>query len=170
MRQDFDWEKAMRAGAELARDDARYGKGQEAQMWALLRDAFRVARFYAAPPRMGYPVKSSFPEAPDEISVWHKVAAYVRGEVGELPEFDPAPIPPSAEEMTRSDHVLRAFHSVVSQWQGSRGAHRRQALSMWASGARKAQVIHRFGLSSHQMDKYRKALLVEMVAIVRIGK
>ena len=74
----------------MARDDRRLGDTPEAIMWVLLRDAFRVSRFFAGTPRAGYPVKSAMPEAPDEITIWQKINAYIKGEVRSCPNTSQA--------------------------------------------------------------------------------
>ncbi len=157
----YDWQRAFRAGAELARDDRRLGDTPEAIMWVLLRDAFRVSRFFAGTPRAGYPVKSAMPEAPDEITIWQKINAYIKGEVQELPEYEPSPIRPSAEECTRADHVLRLFHSVTSGW--GTNSTRRKSVAALAMGLRKEAVIRRYGLTRRQIDVARERALREMV-------
>jgi len=158
----FDWQRAFRAGADLARDDRRLGDTPEAIMWVLLRDAFRVSRFFAGTPYLGYPSKSSMPEAPDEITVWQQISAYLRGEVDELPEYEPSPVRPSAEECTRADHVLRLFHSVTSAW--GTNSTRRKSVAALAMGMRKRTVTSRYGLTRRQIDLARDAALRGMVA------
>lgn len=157
----YDWQRAFRAGAEMARDDRRLGDTPEAIMWVLLRDAFRVSRFFAGTPQSGYPVKSAMPEAPDEITIWQKISAYIKGEVQELPEYEPSPIRPSAEECTRADHVLRLFHSVTSGW--GTNSRRRKSVAALAMGMRKRAVSSRYGLTRRQIDVARERALREMV-------
>lgn len=157
----YDWQRAFRAGAELARDDRRLGDTPEAVMWVLLRDAFRVSRFFAGTPRAGYPSKSSMPDAPDEITVWQQISAYLRGEVDELPEYEPSPVRPSAEECTRADHVLRLFHAATSAW--GTNSRRRKSVAALAMGMRKRAVSSRYGLTRRQIDVARERALREMV-------
>lgn len=158
----YDWQRAFRAGAELARDDRRLGDTPEAVMWALLRDAFRVSRFFAGAPRLGYPSRSALPEVPDEITVWQRIAAYLRGEVDEFPEYDPVPVRPTAEECTRADHVLQLFHSVTIAW--GENSRRRRCVAALAMGMRKRTVTSRYGLTRRQIDLARDAALRGMVA------
>jgi len=101
------------------------------------------------------------PEAPDEITVWQKINAYIKGEVQELPEYEPSPIRPSAEECTRADHVLRLFHAVTSEW-GTNSARRRSVAAL-AMGLRRDAVIRRYGLTRRQIDVARERALREMV-------
>ena len=109
----FDWKRAIRAGEEMAVENARRDVklGVEHVMWELLRDAAGVSqRAYSGPPRLGYPAKSAMPEGPAEITPWQMMAAYLRGEVEEMPAEDAAPPRPSMEQVSRAEAVLDVWH------------------------------------------------------------
>jgi len=164
----FDWTRALKAGEELAREDRRIGNTPEGAMWALLRDAFRVSRFYSGPPRSYYPQKSSMPDAPDEVTHFQKVAAWLRGELEDEPEWEPSPVWPSAEECTRAQHVLDLFHAVTSAW--GTNSTRRRSVAALAMGLRRDAVMHRYGLTRREIELARTRATSEMAKSVQTGQ
>lgn len=114
---DYNWQAAFRIGEDLALEYHRSGTRvtPEAIMWALLRDAIRTSAIaYPAPPRTGYPVKSTMPDSPDEVSQWQRIAAYLRGDLDEMPTDEGRPPRPDAATITRADIILHIWHNNVS--------------------------------------------------------
>src|SRR5690554_1905181 len=105
----FDWTRAVRAGEVLAVENARRGVAPDVThvMWELLREAADVSqRAFPSLPRLGYPSKSSIPDGPEEATMWQRIAAYLRGEIEEMPSDETRPPRPSIEQVSRAEAVL----------------------------------------------------------------
>lgn len=88
-------------------------------MWELLCEAARVSKLaYRAPPHVGYPVKSSLPDAPPDFTMWQRIAAYLRGEIEEVDEGDVSPPRPSIDQVSRADAVLHLWHAYALKRKG----------------------------------------------------
>lgn len=156
----FDWEKAWRYGQSIAGDYTRSGAAinDEAVIWALLCEAASVSRFYSAPPRQGYPSQSSWPDFPDEVTMWHKISAYMRGELEDLPETNGRPPRPSAEAITMADHVLHVWHHAVSL-----GRNKKRAVYLRACGAKAGKIARVSGVTTTELKTARRRALGEML-------
>lgn len=156
----FDWQAAWRHGAAIAGDYSRSGTAltDQAIAWALLCEAARVSRSYPAPPRSGYPVKSSWPDFPDEVTMWHKMSAYLQGDLDELPEDESRPPMPSAAEISRADHVLTVWHHAVSL-----GRNKKRAVYLRACGAKAGKIARVSGVTTTELKTARRRALGEML-------
>lgn len=108
-----DWSRSLRWAEVAAVENARIGSavGPVQVMWELLRDAARVSALaYPAERVRGYPSRSSLPEMPSDVTAWQMMAAYLRGEVEEMPVSECRPPMPSAEQISRADAVLDVWH------------------------------------------------------------
>lgn len=115
-----DWGRSIRWAQVAAVENARRGVsvGVEHVMWELLKEAASVSRSFRSPPHVGYPGKSSLPDGPEDVTMWHKITAYIRGELEELPTVEARPPLPSAEQMSRADAVLWIWHTHALRRKG----------------------------------------------------
>ena len=157
------WQKAWRVGRQIAGDYTRANAkiDDAAIMWALLCEAVRTARSFPAPPRNGYPAKSAMPDAPDEVTMWHRIAAYIAGELEELPETDSRPPMPSADAISRADAVLHVFHHGVTL-----GPKKKRAVYLAASGIPPRIVHAKTGYSREDVKTAKRRALGEMVGFI----
>ena len=164
MSRQFDWRRAMLHGITLASDNLREYDEPEAwiAMWSLLCEAARVSRAFDGPPAMGFPDKSSLPEAPDEVTPWQKQMAYLRGELDELPEDEPTPPAPTSAEVSRAEAVLDLWHSHALR----RGAYPHPAkrhIYRLADGATLGQVMRLTGMKRHEVLAMKRKASIEML-------
>ena len=160
----IDWQRAIRIGAEMAADYCRAGSAitDEAIMWALLCDAAKTSALAGRhPPYQGYPGKSSMPDAPDEISMWQKISAYIRGEVEEMPEADSRPPRPSAEAISRSDAVLHVWHTHVTL-----GRQKKRAVYIRACGGKPGLARRITGLDVTAQKAAKRRAMGEMMVFI----
>jgi len=83
-----DWPRTLREAEQLALDNIKAdAKVSDKHIgWELLREAARVSRIsYPAPPRTGFPTSSSLPDAPDDVTQWQLLSAYLKGDLEMLP-------------------------------------------------------------------------------------
>lgn len=116
-----DWSRSIRWAQDAAVENARRGVqvSVEHVMWELMRDAAIVSgRAFKPPPHVGFPSKSSLPDGPEEVTMWHKVAAYIRGELDEMPTDEARPPMPSTEQVSRADAVLWVWHNHALRRKG----------------------------------------------------
>lgn len=152
----FDWQRALRKGEVMAVENARADQklGPEHVMWELFREACRVSRSYSGPPRLGYPSKSSLPEAPSERSAWAQAMDYLRGEIEEMPDQGVAMVRPSADEITRSEHVLFLWHQFALKSKGKRRMLRKAVYCM-GCGLSYRVIRSRTGISRASLYRAR---------------
>ena len=68
-----DWRNTILDGTRAAEQAARSGVIVDGShiAWELLKEAVAISRIaYSAPPRVGFPAKSAFPDSVDEVTVW----------------------------------------------------------------------------------------------------
>lgn len=160
----FDWDKALRFGMASAGDFVRSGTAitDEVIVWTLLIHATKVSKVYPSPPRSDYPSKSAMPDSQDEISFWHKMAAFVRGELDEAPAVSWQRPMPSAEDITRADEVLEVWHKAVSL-----GIHKKKALYLRACGVKTDMIRSATGLSAQEIKTAKRRACKEMIAHIK---
>ena len=160
----FDWGEAWRHGKSIAGDYARSGTAinDEAIIWALLCEAATVSKSYRLPPRQGYPTQSSWPDASDEVTMWQKISAYIKGELEELPEVDSRPPTPSAADISRADAVLTIWHHAVTL-----GRVRKQAVYLRACGAKTGKVTRVSGVTVTDLKNDKRRAVSEMLGHLR---
>ncbi|GGX63173.1 hypothetical protein GCM10007385_35380 [Tateyamaria omphalii] len=165
----LDWVRARKTGEDLARQQIRRGDplDDRAIMWALLCDAVSVASVaYRGPPFQNWPGKSAMPEGIDEVTVWHKVAAYLRGELEEMPEVESRQPMPDAWSVTRSEAVLALYHRHALVDKGD-WADIRKAVFLRASGLSDKRVRLVTGFSRDRIKYSKRQAVDDMIAMVR---
>ena len=108
-----DWSKTLRDAENAAKDNKKADATLKDHHigWELLREAAHVSRMaYPAPPRSGWPTTSSLPDAPDDITMWQLMSAYLKGDLESLPSSETKPSRPSAEQIDRAEVVLHLWH------------------------------------------------------------
>ena len=160
---DFDWGRAIGHGEQLAQEQVRRGDpvDERAIMWALLREAAETSRAYSGPPWTGWPSKSTMPDSPDEITVWQKVAAYLRGEIEDMPSDETRPPMPTASAVTRSEHVLGVWHAKALAHMGA-WSERRKAVYLAACGCPVRKVTAITGMKPQQIHHARRQAMDDM--------
>lgn len=156
----FDWDRAWRYGRSIAGDYHRSTTtiGDHEIMWALLCDAAAVAETFPAASGRGYPQKSAWPDFPDQVTAWQLMAAYVRGEVEEMPEADPPKIQPSAEDISRTWAVLDLWHSAVTL-----GVKRKRAVFLAACRKRPRLIQRIAGVGAQELKNAKRRSVDEML-------
>lgn len=160
-----DWPAFIRQGYELARDEFRSTTQLDDHhaMWGLFCAAVRdTERAYRGMPGLGMPGKSAGFEGGPEISVWHQVAAYLRGEIEEMPQDQGARLLPSAYEISRGAIVIDAFqaHALKTRADGKR---LRKALFMRAKGMKPAALRSLFAVDRYQLRHAKDEAMRDMV-------
>ena len=164
MSRHFGWRRAMLHGITLVGENHRDYDDPEpwAVMWELLREAACVSRAFDGPPSMGYPEKSSLPDAPDEMTPWQKQMAYLRGELDELPEDEPTPPAPTSAEVSRAEAVLDLWHSHAL-WRGAYPHPCKRHIYRLAEGATLGQVMRVTGMKRHEVLALKRKASVQML-------
>ena len=158
------WQKAWRVGRQIVGDYTRANAkiDDAAIMWALLCEAVRTARSFPAPPRNGYPAKSAMPDAPDEVSPWQIMMAYLQGhQLDEVPDIDDRPPMPSADAISRADAVLHVFHHGVTL-----GPKKKRAVYLMACGTPPRIVHAKTGYNRDDAKNAKRRALGEMVGFI----
>ena len=167
MSKHFDWRRAMLHGIALVDKNWRDYDEPEAWavMWELLCEAARVSRAFDGPPAMGYPEKSSLPDAPEEMTPWQKQMAYLRGELDELPQDEPTPPAPTSAEVSRAEAVLDLWHSHAL-WRGAYPHPCKRHIYRLADGATLGQVMRLTGMKRHEVLALKRKAAIEMLRVV----
>ena len=165
----IDWERAWKAGEELARERLRSNQNLTDILivWALVVEAFKVSKIaYSAPPRTGYPQKSSLPEAPDDLSYWAKTIAALQGQIdaSDLEMESSTPLP-NAEQITRASAILILFHQFALPRKGDK-SRIKKALALKASGIRQAAIIKATGLNKQSIFRAKEEACADMLDII----
>lgn len=161
-----DWPRAWRIGEDLARDQVRRGDpvDDSAIMWALLCDAAKVSRIaYKAPPPQGFPGKSVMPDAPEEISAFAKMRAYLSGELEEMPEEASRDPQPDAAAIDRAEAVLWLWHNEALNNKGAR-SNLKKAVYAKALGVPDRKVRAKTGLTREQIKHAKRQAVSDMLA------
>lgn len=164
----FDWHRAMAAGRDMALEDARRGAtpGEPEAMWALLKEAAQVSRVaYRAPPNSGWPRKSAMPDAPDDVSHWHLIAAYLAGQLDEMPTTESRPPMPSAAQISRSEAVLYLWHCHALARKGDK-SRIKKAVYLKACGVPDRKIRAVTGLSRQQIHRAKIEAMDDMLEAV----
>lgn len=164
----YDWDRAKAAGLEMAY--AQVKAGQEVAVrdvyWALLREAAQVSAIsYTGPPRQSLPSKSTMPEAPDEVSQWQLMSAYLKGDLEEMPPDQSRPPMPSAAEITRADMVLQVWHLATFRGKGD-WKRMRKAVYMRACGVPPRKITAVTGFSRQRLNDAKHKALDDMAEFV----
>lgn len=160
----FDWRRAQMIGLDMAFEASRQGQDitDRDVWWALFREAVQVAAIsYMAPPRGAYPTRSSMPEAPDEISAWAKLMAYVRGQIEDMPVTDARPPQPSVAQITRAEMVLDVWHTAALRNLGD-WKRLRKALYLRAGGCPPRKIRAITGISRQRLYDAKIRAMTDM--------
>jgi len=165
----YDWERAMREGCKLAVENARKNatlSGVDV-MWELLKDAISVSGItYTGTPRQGLPRKSAMPDAPDEITYWQQMSAYLRGETEDQPEIEARPPEPTAEQISRAGMVLEVWHRAALKERGD-WKRIRKAVYLKASGVPHRKVSAITGFSRQRLHRSKAEAMGDMLEFIR---
>lgn len=165
----FDWGRAIRHGETLAVENTRSDVKLDAThvMWELLREAARVSSLaYPAPPRAGYPVKSSMPDAPGEFTEWQRMAAYLRGEIDDAKDVQSRPARPSAEQITRAEAVLDIWHRHALRRKGD-APRIKKAVYLKACGVKDGNVRAVTGMTRQALQRAKVEAMRDMWVVVK---
>ncbi|WP_171232181.1 hypothetical protein [Ruegeria sp. HKCCA4812] len=164
-----DWRRTIAEGVELAKGQIRSDVTMDEThvMWALLCEAAEVSKIaYSGPPRTGMPSKSALPEAPDDVTQWQRISAYLRGEVEELPEIEARAPRPSAEQVTRSEIILEVWHRFCINRFGERSK-MKKAVYLKACGMPDRKVRTVTGMTKQRIHSAKKEAMQDMWEIIR---
>lgn len=165
----FDWQRALLRAVEPAAEDMRRGQEMTERdiWWHMLKDAAQVSRIaYSGPPRSGYPVKSAMPDAPKEFTEWQRMAAYLRGELDEMPVTESRPPQPSAAQITQAEMVLRVWHIAALRDKGDWSRIKR-AVYLKACGVPDRKIRAVTGLTKQRIHHAKCAAMEDMQIFVR---
>ena len=164
-----NWPATIKAGVDMAAEQVRSDvQVKETHvMWALLREAATVSgRAYGAPPRSGWPVKSTMPDAPDDVSQWQMMMAYIQGQVEDAPAVKSRPPQPSMEQITRAEVILHIWHHHALKSRGAR--HRmKKAVYLKACGLPDRKVRAVTGFTKQAIHSAKEAAMVDMWEAIR---
>jgi len=160
-----DWPKTLRAAESAALDnikaDARLSDKHIG--WQLIRDAAHVSRIsFPAPPRTGFPSSSSLPDAPDDITQWQLLSAYLKGDLESLPSADMKPSRPSAEQIDRAELILHLWHHNALARKGDKSRLKR-AVYLKASGMHPQKIAHVIGVNTRQLKRAQDEAALDIV-------
>ena len=160
-----DWQKTLREAESAARDsikaDARLSEKHIG--WQLLRDAAQVSRIsFPAPPRTGFPTSSSLPDAPDDVTQWQLLSAYLKGDLESLPSTDMKPSRPSAEQIDRAELILHLWHHKALCRVGDKSRLKR-AIYLKASGMHPQKIAHVIGVNTRQLKRAQDEAALDIV-------
>jgi len=148
-----DWQKTLRDGEALALDN----KKADAVLrdhhiaWELLKEAAKVSRLtYSAPPRTGFPSTSSLPDAPDDVTQWQLMSAYLKGDIESLPSSQTKASRPTSEQIDRSELILYFWHHHALIRKGDRSRIKR-AVYLKANGVKIQKISGITGLTTKQI-------------------
>ena len=163
--QNHDWQRTLREAEQLALDNIKAdAKVSDKHIgWELLREAARVSRIsYTAPPRTGFPSSSSLPDAPDDVTQWQLLSAYLKGELETLPSSDMKPSRPSAEQIDRADLILHLWHHNALARKGDKSRLKR-AVYLKASGMHPQKIAHVIGVNTRQLKRAQDEAALDVV-------
>lgn len=164
-----NWSATIKAGADMAADQTRSDVEvrEEHVIWALLKEAALVSgRAYAAPPRTGWPVKSTMPDAPDDVSQWQMMMAYIQGQVDEAPAASSRPPLPSAEQVSRAEVILHIWHHHALKRKGDKSRIKR-AVYMKACGVNDRKVRAVTGYTKQAIHRAKEEAMRDMWGVIR---
>lgn len=153
-----DWRNTILDGTRAAEHAARSGVIVDGShiAWELLKEAVAISRIaYSAPPRVGFPAKSAFPDSVDKVTVWQMVSAYLSGEIENLPSTETKAPRPTAKQVTRAEVILELWHHVALANKGDRKRLKREVY-LKASGMRPRAVRDKTGLNYQQLWRAQK--------------
>ena len=148
-----NWNKTLRDGETLALDNKKADAVLKDHhiAWELLKEAAKVSRLtYSAPPRTGFPSTSSLPDAPDDVTQWQLMSAYLRGDIESLPSSQTKDSRPSSEQIDRSELILYFWHHHALIRKGDRSRIKR-AVYLKANGVKTQRIGAVTGLTTKQI-------------------
>ena len=160
-----DWRRTLQDAETIAKDSIKADAvlNDKHIGWALLKEAARVSRIsYPAPPRTGFPTSSSLPDAPDTVSQWQLLSAYLRGELETLPSKEMKPSRPSAEQIDRADLILHLWHHHALARVGDKSRLKR-GVYLKANGMHPQKISHILGINSRQLKRAQDEASLDIV-------
>lgn len=158
-------DRAWRLGREIAPMFTRQGDpiNDRAIMWALLCMAVEVLdRAYTGPPRLTWPAKSTWPDAPDEVTAREKIVAYLRGDLDEMPADEGTPPMPDATMVSIAEAVMELWHGYALK--GARDWRRRRtAVYLKARGVPDRVARHKTGLDRVSIKRAKWSAMDDMI-------
>lgn len=164
-----NWPATIKAGVEMAGEQVRSDVAVKEThvMWALLKEAAMVSSIaYRAPPRSGWPQKSTLPDAPDDVSQWQMMMAYIRGQVEDAPAVESRPPQPSLEQITRADIILHIWHNHALKRKGERSKIKR-AVYLKACGVADRKVRAVTGMTKQAIHAAKEEAMADMWEVIR---
>lgn len=164
-----NWAATIKAGAEMAAEQVRSDVTvKEAHvMWALLKEAAFVSSLtYRAPPRTGWPKKSTLPDTPDDVSQWQMMMAYIKGQVEDAPAVKPRPPQPSIEQISRAEIILHIWHHFALKRKGDRSRIKR-AVYLKACNVPDRKVRAVTGITKQALHAAKEEAMADMWAVIR---
>jgi hypothetical protein len=164
-----NWPATIKAGVEMAGEQVRSDvQVKETHvMWALLKEAAQVSSLaYRAPPRTGWPQKSSLPDAPDDVSQWQMMMAYIRGQVEDAPAVKARPPQPSVEQIARAEIILHIWHHYALKRKGERSRIKR-AVYLKACNVPDRKVRAVTGMTKQAIHAAKEEAMRDMWAAIR---
>lgn len=148
-----NWQKTLKDAETLALDNKKADAvlRDHHLAWELLKEAAKVSRLtYPAPPRTGFPSTSSLPDAPDDITQWQLMSAYLKGDIESLPSSQTKASRPSSEQIDRSELILYLWHHYALMRLGDRSRIKR-AVYLKANGVKTQRIGAITGLTTKQI-------------------
>lgn len=164
-----DWQRTIRAGAEMAAEMVRSDVRADERhvIWALLVEAAQVSRrAYTSPPRTRLPSKSALPEAAEDVTYWHRIMAYLRGEIEEMDAGTTRPPLPTAEQISRCEIILHIWHHYALVRKGDRSRIKR-AVYLKACGVPDRKVRAVTGLTRQSLHSAKDEAMRDMWEVIR---
>lgn len=148
-----NWSKTLRDGEQLALDNKKADAVLKNHhiAWELIREAAKVSRItYPSPPRTGFPSTSSLPDAPDDVTQWQLMSAYLKGDIESLPSYQTKPSRPNSEQIDRSEVILFLWHHYALLRKGDKSRIKR-AVYLKANGVKTQRICAITGLTPKQI-------------------
>ena len=106
------------------------------------------------------------PDAPDDVSHWHMMMAYIKGQVENAPEDRPTPPTPSAEQISRAEVILHIWHHYALRKKGAR--HRmKKAVYLKACGVADRKVRSVTGFTRQAIHSAKDEAMRDMWEVIR---
>lgn len=164
-----NWSATIKAGADMAAEQTRADVEVKEQhvIWALLKEAATVSgRAFKAPPRTGWPTKSTMPDAPDDVSQWQMMMAYIQGQIEEAPAVTSKPPLPSADQISRAEVILHIWHHHALKRKGERSKIKK-AVYMKACGVPDRKVRAVTGYTKQAIHAAQVEAMRDMWCVIR---
>lgn len=165
-----DWRRTISHGVDLALEALPMTATLRDHnvVWALVKEAAFVSRVtYPAPPRSSFPSKAALPDAPDDVTQWQLISAYLRGDIDSLPATVQArPAQPSKEQIDRCEVILEVWHRHALKRKGDR-SRMKKAIWLKANNAAARHILAVTGLSRQRVQHAQNEAMRDMWAVIK---